>query len=596
MFAFILVMQFVGHAQMSLVWSDEFDYNGVPDPTKWGYDVGGGGYGNNELQYYTNANTKNANVSGGVLTITALKESFGGNNYTSARLVSKLKGDWLYGRMEVKAKFGGARGSWPAIWMLPTDWYYGSWPASGEIDIMEHVGYDPGIVHGTIHTKDYNGAMGTQKGAGLTVSNYSSAFHVYAVEWYENKIDFFVDNNKYYTYTKDAGFTSTKWPFDKRFHLILNLAVGGNWGGVKGVDDASFPWTMQVDYVRVYQDTKLKIQGTGYVKPNQKALEYKVDEITGASYHWTVPSDASITSGQGTSKIAVDWGASEGTVTADASVGNVKYSASLPVGFYSVPSADPYLVSDFSDASSTAVSVSSGEANTITISNDNAALKVNYNITKPLLMPNVTINLPQPIDVSKLQNLNLKMKTANTSGSVLLRVDLVDVNGNQTNVWPVFMLNPVLSDSQFHNYTWDFTDHWASSGTSQTSVDKSLIKKIVIYVNSGSAGIPNKSDEFWIDDVKFSSTVTGLENVASSLGVRMSPNPFVDRLRLESPSALASVRISDLAGRTVYESKLSGVLEVELPLYGLSSGIYLLHASTIDSKQTCQRIVKSAGR
>jgi beta-glucanase (GH16 family) len=128
----------------NLVWSDEFDYTGLPDTTKWSYDVGGSGWGNQELQYYTYRRTDNARVEEGKLIIEAIKESYSGMNYTSARLVTKNQGDWLYGKIEVSAMLPKGRGTWPAIWMLPTDWEYGGWPSSGEIDIMEHVGYDEG--------------------------------------------------------------------------------------------------------------------------------------------------------------------------------------------------------------------------------------------------------------------------------------------------------------------------------------------------------------------------------------------------------------------------------------------------------------------
>ena len=159
-------------------WSDEFDYTGAPDPNKWGYDIGGSGWGNNELQYYTNS-TNNANVANGKLTITARKENVGGREYTSARLVTKNKGDFLYGRIEVAAKLPTGKGTWPAIWMLPTDWAYGDWPKSGEIDIMEHVGYDPNNVLSSVHTQAYNHSIGTQKSGGKNIPTALTAFHKY---------------------------------------------------------------------------------------------------------------------------------------------------------------------------------------------------------------------------------------------------------------------------------------------------------------------------------------------------------------------------------------------------------------------------------
>jgi len=234
-----------------LVWSDEFDYSGMPDTTKWGYDIGGRGWGNNELQYYTNR-TENARVGDGKLIIEARKEVYDSNNYTSARMVSRHKGDWLYGRIEVKAKLPSGVGTWPAIWMLPTDWTYGGWPESGEIDIMEHVGFNQGFIHGTVHTGAYNHNIGTQKGASINVPDVSAEFHVYAADWTPEKIDLFVDDSLYFTFPKEKGDYKV-WPFDKRFHLVMNIAVGGNWGGQQGVDSTIFPQDMVVDYVRVYQ-------------------------------------------------------------------------------------------------------------------------------------------------------------------------------------------------------------------------------------------------------------------------------------------------------------------------------------------------------
>ncbi len=235
-----------------LVWSDEFSADGLPDPAKWGYDVGGSGWGNGELQYYTDRRRENARVENGTLVIEARREGYQGRNYTSARLVSRGKGDWLYGRFEARAKLPSARGTWPAIWMLPTDWAYGGWPASGEIDIMEHVGFDYGKVHGTVHTKAYNHTIGTQRGTSTTVPDASSAFHVYSLEWTAERIDILVDGTRYFSFNNEHT-GSAVWPFDKRFHWLLNIAVGGSWGGVQGVDDGAFPQRMVVDYVRVYQ-------------------------------------------------------------------------------------------------------------------------------------------------------------------------------------------------------------------------------------------------------------------------------------------------------------------------------------------------------
>jgi beta-glucanase (GH16 family) len=233
------------------VWADEFAYEGKPDPAKWDYDLGGSGWGNNELQYYTNS-LENARVTGGRLLITARKETVENREYSSARLVSRNKGDFLYGRFEVKAKLPAGRGTWPAIWMLPTDWAYGGWPASGEIDIMEHVGYDPDRVHVTVHTEAYNHAKNTQKGASKLVANATTDFHLYRVDWTPYAIRGYIDNQQVFQFINE-GRGYTVWPFDKRFHLLLNIAVGGNWGGAQGVDPEVFPQSMEIEYVRVYR-------------------------------------------------------------------------------------------------------------------------------------------------------------------------------------------------------------------------------------------------------------------------------------------------------------------------------------------------------
>ncbi|HEX8330731.1 MAG TPA: glycoside hydrolase family 16 protein [Hymenobacter sp.] len=242
-----------------LAWSDEFNYTGLPDSTKWGYDVGGSGWGNKELQYYTKRRTENARVEGGNLVVEARKEALvPGNAYTSARLLSRGKGgSQTYGRFEVRAKIPAGRGTWPAIWMLPDQNTYGnhSWPDNGEIDIMEHVGYDPNVVHATTHCKAYYFRINNQKTGITKLPDATTAFHVYSVEWTPETITAEIDGQLYFA-TRNEGTGWEAWPWDKPFHLLLNVAVGGEWGGQKGIDEAAFPQQMQVDYVRFYHMKK----------------------------------------------------------------------------------------------------------------------------------------------------------------------------------------------------------------------------------------------------------------------------------------------------------------------------------------------------
>jgi beta-glucanase (GH16 family) len=237
-----------------LVWYDEFMYQGRPDPSKWGYDIGGGGWGNDELEYYTD-NLDNAYVEDGNLIIVAKKEeTYDAYNYTSARLVTSNKGDWTYGRFYIRAKLPNVHGNgtWPAIWMLPTDWEGEVWPNVGELDIMEQVSYDPQVIHGSIHCHDYNWPNGTQVTEVIEVKTATEEYHVYAMEWNEQEIKYYVDNQNYFIFKNNQNGTDS-WPFTHDFHLLLNIAVGGLWGGDYGVDDAIFPAKMYIDYVRVCQ-------------------------------------------------------------------------------------------------------------------------------------------------------------------------------------------------------------------------------------------------------------------------------------------------------------------------------------------------------
>jgi beta-glucanase (GH16 family) len=237
-----------------LVWSDEFNYKGLPDTTKWTYDVGSSnGWGNNELEYYTYRKLKNERVENGKLIIEARKERVDSFKYTSARLLTRGKTAWQYGKIEVKAKTPKGRGSWPAIWMLAENMK--EWPDDGEIDIMEHVGFHQGYIHGSVHCKKYYHVIGTQKTDTVHVPDCSTIFHVYSLEWDKEIIKVAVDGKVFFSFVNEhKGYEY--WPFDNKMHLILNIAVGGNWGGQKGVDDKAFPMKMEVDYVRVYQKIK----------------------------------------------------------------------------------------------------------------------------------------------------------------------------------------------------------------------------------------------------------------------------------------------------------------------------------------------------
>ncbi|MDH3274011.1 MAG: family 16 glycosylhydrolase [Gammaproteobacteria bacterium] len=252
-----------------LVWSDEFDKDGAPNPANWNIEEWASGVVNDEDQVYT-SRPNNVRVEDGHLVIEAHKEEYEGGQYTSGRLQSSGKADFLYGRIEVRARLPEGRGTWPAIWMLSSrpftyattcqdyeDWQGSddcdAWPNSGEIDIMEHVGYQMGHVHGTVHSKAFHWTVWNQRKGRILVDDVANEFHVYSLEWSPDRIDIFVDDTVYLTYINE-GNGWEEWPFDQPFHMILNLAIGGAWGKGGGpIDDSIFPQRMLVDYVRVYQ-------------------------------------------------------------------------------------------------------------------------------------------------------------------------------------------------------------------------------------------------------------------------------------------------------------------------------------------------------
>jgi beta-glucanase (GH16 family) len=228
---------------LSLIWAEEFETAGAPNPSKWGYDIGAGGWGNAELQYYTNS-LGNASVSDGTLKITAKKENFSGSSYTSARLLTKDKFSFKYGKVEARAKLPAGGGTWPAIWMLGNNINSAGWPACGEIDIMEHKGNDLNRIFGTLHYPGRSG--GNADGSTTVISNATTDFHIYTLEWTSSSIKISVDNTIFYTFANN-----NTTAFNQNFFFIINLAMGGTFGGQ--IDPAFNTASLEIDYIRVYQ-------------------------------------------------------------------------------------------------------------------------------------------------------------------------------------------------------------------------------------------------------------------------------------------------------------------------------------------------------
>lgn len=303
-----------------LVWSDEFNYSGFPDSSRWSYEVGNNGWGNNELQYYTEKRLENARVVDSVLIIEAHKEDFEGSQYTSARLITyKNNLSWKYGKIEARMKLPYGQGIWPAFWMLGNGIFEGTgWPACGEIDIMELIGGGEGrddVSHGTIHWADANNNHAMYGGSyQLTQGIFADAFHLFTIEWNESTIKWFIDGLQFHVVDITPGSLSE---FHQNFFLLLNIAVGGNWPGNPNTATV-FPQQMVIDYVRVYQLNAIpEISGKKKIIKAESNVFFETIESDEFDYQWIVPDDAQILSGQGTNKINVNWGCTPGNVTCE---------------------------------------------------------------------------------------------------------------------------------------------------------------------------------------------------------------------------------------------------------------------------------------
>ncbi len=547
-----------------LVWSDEFDYQGEPHPEKWGYDIGGGGWGNNELQNYTASRT-NSFVQDGKLTIKAVKSN---GSWTSARLVTKGKGDWLYGRIEVKAKLPEGVGTWPAIWMLPTDWEYGGWPASGEIDIMEHVGYDFGTVHGTIHTEAYNHSIGTQLGESVEVENVSTQFHVYAIDWTEDEIVWYVDGKEYYR-IENPNKTYKEWPFDKRFHLLLNIAIGGNWGGAQGVDPNLNEATMEIDYVKVFQKEVPKpvIDGKKNAEPNEELI-FSTAEIQGVRYKWSFPDGVETVSGGQTARVTVKWGNSGGNVQLELQ-SDCDTIAAEPffVSTVQKPSSESFEVPLFDDQNNIPWQAVPGSSNQMELTGT-AALVAAYTVNVPAENPHMLYEFQNPVDLSAFRKMDIVLKTpAPVPGS--FRIDLVDVNGN-VNLNDLFKINSFESDGNFHTYSYTFGQN--PDGVYQPG----LIKQIKVYINYGVFG-KKGTGQVEIESIHFKNTATFAGKNLVQNELKVWPNPFQDVVRIDSSEPLAGIKIFDINGKLLFAKPVLNAYNAVLNL-GAASSTSILQA------------------
>ncbi|MBN1598570.1 MAG: family 16 glycosylhydrolase [Bacteroidales bacterium] len=309
-----ITRQFANAQCEELIWSDEFDVDGAVNSENWTYEIWTPGRVNNELQYYTDRPV-NSRVEDGILIIQAIREDYLGADWTSARIQARNKVDFLYGTLEARLQLPGGRGMWAAFWMMPTVNTYGGWPSSGEYDIMEYVGYDENRVHSTIHTAAFNHTIGTQIGESTVNPTVETEFHTYKVVWTPDSMVTYLDDVKFFKYDNPGDDDFAKWPFKHEFYPIINLAVGGDWGGAQGIDPELDTGTYLIDYVRLYKSkATLAILGEKEVYANDSALQYSIFYQDGWTYEWIAPEGTEIIGDIDTSWIEINWGCDDDTL------------------------------------------------------------------------------------------------------------------------------------------------------------------------------------------------------------------------------------------------------------------------------------------
>lgn len=584
---YIVLFSFTAKAQCpTLVWSDEFDQTSL-NLSDWSFQTGGGGYGNNELQNYTNR-SQNLSLVDGKLVITALAESYGGNNYTSAKIWTNGKRAFTYGRMEAKMKLPKTQGLWPAFWMMPQNSVYGGWPRSGEIDIMEMKGSDVKTTYGTIHYGTDPSTDHKYRGAAYSgLDDLSADFHVYAVEWKKDTISWYIDDVNFYTITKtDIG--SYAWPFDQDFYIILNLAVGGFFGGDPN-GSSVFPQSLEVDYVRVYNNANtLHITGATKAIAGQ-TYTYTITNGTASSYAWTVPAGATIVSGQGTNTISVTFGTTSGDISVDAVIGTCgSYSFGKTVNL--IPNGCDVYFDDFESNTlmsySTATSgvqydasASNPGANSVNGSSTVALYKRNPSEQYDVLKYDVNF-LPTSADYENGNNvLYMDVYTAAPVGSEVLwqfenkaKVSLAYPSGRRA----VFRAVTTTTNQ------WERLKFVLQSrpdlGTAPTSIDQfTFLFRANTYTN----------DVYYIDnimrrDVLNCGLTTSVED-AMEQNFIVSPNPAHGRLNLTMnaiPSGKIDVVITDVLGaeRTRNTYNVNATSQVEsIDINTLSPGLYIVY-------------------
>ncbi len=583
----------------TLVWSDEFSGTSL-DGAKWTAENGGGGWGNGELQYYKAAN---ATVSAGTLKITAKKERVQANNYTSARIKTYLKGDWTYGRFEARIKLPKGAGLWPAFWMMPTDSYYGTWPKSGEIDISELIGSKPANSFGTLHY----GTSSTDhqyKSANffLNSGTFADAFHTFAIEWQAGIIRWFVDDNLYQTLTA-ADISPYAWRFDKRFYIILNLAVGGTLGGT--VDNTIFPVAMEVDYVRVYAGNTPTMSGKRVVLNQAQGETYTIANApSGSNYTWTVPSGATIASGQGTNSIKINWGntSSSGnvtcTVTSSCSTSNIAMNVyveppyNLGFSFVNFDAAGQATYSRSDGAYSIVANPSPTGINTSALSGKyirNSTVQYDYILYNTSAITNAADYK------TKAKKFYLDVYTAAPIGTPVI-IQLENGSTVTSTNYPTGRNSRYIAYTTKQNQWERLIFSWLDTPDPATS--DATVNNLLVLINSNTF----TGSTYYIDNLdSYTASAALAANFLKSISIEVDgdnsnlnpgvyPNPFADDLRIMNIKSNSTISIFNLTGQLMgtYTNKQAGNAIINTA--HLNAGTYFIKVVSSNSTQSFKLI------
>ncbi|MFL5729889.1 MAG: family 16 glycosylhydrolase [Cytophagaceae bacterium] len=581
----LLGFSFCAQAQCpTLVWSDEFNGSTL-NTADWNYETGPATVNNEDENYTSRSN--NLVVSGGTLKIIALSEVLGGKNYTSAKINTSGKHHFKYGRMEASIKLPKTQGLWPAFWMMPQNSVNGGWPQSGEIDIMEEQGANPFKDFGTIHYGTDAGA-GHKSSGGTTTSSsdLSAGFHTYAVEWKPDTINWFLDNVNYYTITK-TGISPSYWPFnDDDFFFILNVAVGGWFGG--NADGTSvFPQTMEVDYVRVYSNPQtLVIDGRGkaFAGSDQK---YTIKNGVASSYNWLVPGGATVTAGQGTNSATVHWGNTGGTVTLDAVIDTCgHYFFNKPVTVYkdscyfAFEDFETHRILNNTGYTGTAYNPASANPNTSNTVNTSSTVGY-YKRNTPVQYDVFQYEAELLSDVTQYENKNKVFSMdVYTSAPVGTTVNLQLEDKNKTSGAYPLGRRSIFWTQTTKQYQWEtlkFLSSTVPAGSGSTVND---VNQITFLFNPNSY----TSDYYYIDNFRSEDklgcpVVTSIQSSYAQEDLILSPNPasseFFVQNNLNNASEM-NYSITDILGKEVLSGKLTGSGQA-ITIINLVPGVYFVN-------------------